>query len=102
MTTRPLIAILIGVHPDEAVAVVEVLLDAGFADIEVPLNSPKPLTSIARLVGACGGTGTTKDLLFRTGGPVVASCCGVEPQGSGWDMPPGRKRDVQGSMSPFG
>jgi len=45
----PLVAILRGVRPDEAVAVGQVLVDAGFRIIEVPLNSPQPLLSIAAL-----------------------------------------------------
>ena len=51
---RPLIAILRGIRPDEAVAVGEALLDAGFTDVEVPLNSPEPLASIDALVDAFG------------------------------------------------
>jgi len=51
----PLIAILRGVKPDEVVAIGEALVDAGFALIEVPLNSPDPLTSIARLADALDG-----------------------------------------------
>lgn len=45
----PLIAILRGVTPAEAETIGEALADAGFAIIEVPLNSPQPLDSIARL-----------------------------------------------------
>jgi 2-dehydro-3-deoxyphosphogalactonate aldolase len=48
----PLIAILRGVTPAEVVAVGEALFDAGFRVIEVPLNSPEPLESIARLAKA--------------------------------------------------
>ena len=48
----PLIAILRGVKPGEVVAVGEALFDAGFRVIEVPLNSPEPLESIARLAKA--------------------------------------------------
>ena len=48
----PLIAILRGVTPGEVVAVGEALFDAGFRLIEVPLNSPQPLESIARLAKA--------------------------------------------------
>ena len=45
----PLIAILRGVRPDEVVEIGEVLVVAGFRVIEVPLNSPDPFESIARL-----------------------------------------------------
>lgn len=45
----PLIAILRGVRPDEVEAIGEALVEAGFTLIEVPLNSPDPLASIARL-----------------------------------------------------
>ncbi len=50
----PLIAILRGVRPDEAVAIGGALTEAGFAAIEVPLNSPEPLASIERLARAFG------------------------------------------------
>jgi 2-dehydro-3-deoxyphosphogalactonate aldolase len=50
----PLVAILRGLEPERAVAVGEVLADAGFDIIEVPLNSPEPLTSIAALVETLG------------------------------------------------
>lgn len=50
----PLVAILRGLEPERAVAVGEMLVDAGFDIIEVPLNSPEPLTSIAALVEALG------------------------------------------------
>lgn len=46
---RPLIAILRGLEPDEAVAVGEALIEAGIAMIEVPLNSPQPFESIERI-----------------------------------------------------
>ena len=51
----PLVAILRALEPERAVAVGEVLADAGFDIIEVPLNSPDPLVSIAALVEALGG-----------------------------------------------
>lgn len=50
----PLIAILRGIHSDEAVATAEGLVEAGFRLIEVPLNSPDPLTSIERLAKRFG------------------------------------------------
>lgn len=48
----PLIAILRGLQPEQALGVGNVLIDAGFKIIEVPLNSPKPLESIERLADA--------------------------------------------------
>jgi 2-dehydro-3-deoxyphosphogalactonate aldolase len=50
----PLIAIVRGVTPDEAEAVGEAIHDAGIRIIEVPLNSPEPFASIARLAGKFG------------------------------------------------
>ncbi|GAB0113990.1 2-dehydro-3-deoxy-6-phosphogalactonate aldolase [Acidisoma sp. C75] len=50
----PLIAILRGVRPDEVVAIADALEKAGIAIIEVPLNSPDPLTSIRLLAESFG------------------------------------------------
>ena len=49
MAQLPLIAILRGLTPAEAPAIGEALVSSGFAIIEVPLNSPEPLQSIATL-----------------------------------------------------
>lgn len=54
MQRLPLVAILRGVAPDEVVAIGEALVGAGFSIIEVPLNSPRPLDSIAALASALG------------------------------------------------
>jgi 2-dehydro-3-deoxyphosphogalactonate aldolase len=52
--SRNLIAILRGITPDEALPVCEVLIDAGVTKIEVPLNSPQPIDSIAAMVARFG------------------------------------------------
>lgn len=52
--TRSLIAILRGIRPEEAVETGAALITAGITSIEVPLNSPDPLDSIARLAEAFG------------------------------------------------
>lgn len=50
----PLIAILRGVKPDEVLAIGQALERQGIAVIEVPLNSPQPMESIARLAAEFG------------------------------------------------
>jgi 2-dehydro-3-deoxyphosphogalactonate aldolase len=52
--SRNLIAILRGLEPEEAVAIGTTLVEAGITWIEVPLNSPQPLESIAALQAALG------------------------------------------------
>ena len=76
-----LIAILRGLHPQEAAAVGEVLYAAGFRVIEVPLNSPSPYESIAILRKALPpdcliGAGTVLtpeqvELVKEAGGQVI-------------------------------
>ena len=56
--SRPLIAILRGVKPDEAVEICDALLGAGIDRIEVPLNSPEPFESIARMAAHAGSRAT--------------------------------------------
>lgn len=62
LTRCPLIAILRGVKADEVVDIGTALRDAGFALVEVPLNSPDPLRSIGLLARALGA-----DLLVGAG-----------------------------------
>lgn len=52
MEQLPLVAILRGIGPDEAVDVGHALDEAGWRVIEVPLNSPQPLQSIEALAKA--------------------------------------------------
>jgi 2-dehydro-3-deoxyphosphogalactonate aldolase len=52
---RPLIAILRGITPPEAEAVLEALIGVGIGLIEVPLNSPEPLESIKKMAAAARG-----------------------------------------------
>ena len=65
--SREIIAILRGIQPDEAVNILNALIDAGITKIEVPLNSPDPFDSIERMVQAAGaralvGAGTVLDV----------------------------------------
>lgn len=79
----PLVAILRGVKPNEVLAVADVLIEAGFQAIEVPLNSPQPLDSIALLADKYGdrfligaGTVTSVDQVVAVnarGGRLIVS-----------------------------
>lgn len=62
-----LIAILRGIQPDEVIAVVQAIFDAGLRIVEVPLNSPRPYDSIKKLCDQFGdsmlvGAGTVLDI----------------------------------------
>ena len=62
----PLVGIIRGVTPDDAEAIGAAIFEAGIRIIEVPLNSPDPLTSIRKLSASLGdraliGAGTVLD-----------------------------------------
>ncbi|WP_027132802.1 2-dehydro-3-deoxy-6-phosphogalactonate aldolase [Geminicoccus roseus] len=79
----PLVAILRGVTPAEILPIGKALVDAGFAILEVPLNSPEPFESIGRLVQRFGdqvliGAGTMRteadlDALVKAGGRLMVT-----------------------------
>jgi len=52
MDSLPLVAILRGLNPEEALGVGLAIVNAGFQILEVPLNSPDPLRSIQILAKA--------------------------------------------------
>ena len=65
--SREIIAILRGITPPEAFGIAKTLVEAGIDRIEVPLNSPDPFDSIARMLDAVGdkaqiGAGTVLDV----------------------------------------
>lgn len=83
MQACPLVAILRGIRPEEVDAIGDALVEAGFALVEVPLNSPDPLRSIERLAKRFGdravvGAGTVLtpaqvDSVRDAGGRLIVS-----------------------------
>lgn len=75
----PLIAILRGIKPDEVEAIGEALVRAGISIIEVPLNSPDPFASIARLAKSLAGRAVigAGTVLRRSEVDRVAECGGT-------------------------
>jgi 2-dehydro-3-deoxyphosphogalactonate aldolase len=82
LRTLPLVAILRGLEPHEADAVGDAIVEPGFQLLEVPLNSPQPLDSIARLRArfpqALVGAGTVLDAqqvreVQAAGGELIVS-----------------------------
>ena len=84
---RDIIAILRGITPFETVAVCETLIAAGIAMIEVPLNSPDALASVAQAARLCAdraliGAGTVLtpeevDAVAEAGGGFVVADAGL-------------------------
>ena len=82
-TSLPLIAILRGIRPEEALPHAQALIDAGFDAIEVPLNSPQWQKSVADIVQRFGsraliGGGTVLkpadvDALVEAGAKLVVT-----------------------------
>jgi 2-dehydro-3-deoxyphosphogalactonate aldolase len=83
MAASPIVAIIRGVTPDEAVAVAEAIHAGGIRAVEVPLNSPDPLESIRRIAGALEGrmavgagtvlTPDRVDAVRDAGGTIIVS-----------------------------
>jgi 2-dehydro-3-deoxyphosphogalactonate aldolase len=79
----PVVAIVRGVTPDEALGIAEALYAEGVRAIEVPLNSPEPLESLRRLADVCrgrmacgAGTVLTRegvDAVAQAGGTIVVA-----------------------------
>jgi len=82
LRTLPLVAILRGIRPTEAVGIGTALVGEGWQLIEVPLNSPQPLASIeamtATLPSALVGAGTVLTVaqvreVHAAGGRLIVS-----------------------------
>ena len=82
MQRLPLVAILRGLTPVEAPAIGDAIVESGFRLLEVPLNSPQPLESIAllraRFPDALVGAGTVLDTeqvreVHAAGGQLIVS-----------------------------
>ncbi len=81
--SRQIIAILRGITPPEAPGIGRALVEEGITTIEVPLNSPDPLASIAALAETLGATArvgagtvlTAKDVaeVAAAGGQLIVS-----------------------------
>jgi 2-dehydro-3-deoxyphosphogalactonate aldolase len=79
----PLVAILRGVRPDEVLEIAGVLYESGIRLIEVPLNSPQPFESIAKLSAEygdrclCGGgtvlTAADVERIHGLGGKLIVT-----------------------------
>ncbi|MEO1642214.1 MAG: 2-dehydro-3-deoxy-6-phosphogalactonate aldolase [Pseudomonadota bacterium] len=79
----PIVAILRGLRPEEAVEIGEALFEAGIRLMEVPLNSPRPLESISKMATAFAGraiigagtvlTAHEVDAVADAGGEIIVS-----------------------------
>lgn len=83
IAVSPVVAIVRGVTPHEAVDIAEAIYDGGLRAIEVPLNSPSPLESIHLIAQAFNGrmavgAGTVLaaedvDAVHNVGGTIIVS-----------------------------
>ena len=73
LNDNPLIAILRGLDADRAVETADVLVEAGFRIIEVPLNSPQPFVSIERIAAKHGSgiVGAVVTLVYGNPSPTA-------------------------------
>ncbi len=82
-STCPIVTVLRGVKPDEVETIGEAIFEAGIRIIEVPMNSPEPMKSIATLAKCMGdralvGAGTVLspnqvEEVRRAGGQLIVS-----------------------------
>ncbi|WP_409233843.1 2-dehydro-3-deoxy-6-phosphogalactonate aldolase [Novosphingobium sp. MMS21-SN21R] len=86
----PLIAILRGITPAEAVPIADALYEAGFRCLEVPLNSPDPFASIAAMAAHLG----TRALVGAGTVLTVADVARVREAGGGIVISPNTDVDV--------
>lgn len=83
VAASPVVAIIRGVTPPEAVDIAQAIFDGGLRAIEVPLNSPSPLDSIHRIAQAFDGrmavgagtvlTTEEVDAVRDVGGTIIVS-----------------------------
>jgi 2-dehydro-3-deoxyphosphogalactonate aldolase len=83
LAEAPVVAIVRGIRPEEAVDHAQALYEAGVRGVEVPLNSPEPMESIRRIAEAFGermvtGAGTVLqaarvDEVAQAGGKIIVS-----------------------------
>ncbi|MGA0604769.1 2-dehydro-3-deoxy-6-phosphogalactonate aldolase [Phenylobacterium sp. VNQ135] len=83
LAEAPVVAIVRGIRPEEAAEHAQALFEAGVRGMEVPLNSPDPLTSIRKLAEGfgdrmCIGAGTVLtaervEAVAEAGGRIIVS-----------------------------